>query len=140
MSSEIRCGTCGARISTVQTKFGNRGICSRPGCDIRVNGYGIQSDKETRELRKDCHLLFDSVWKRKLMSRKEAYVWLASVLEIDPEEAHFGKMDKERLEAALNLTVEKLKELLKQRELEIEEEKWDIVRMPEDDFLDPFWD
>ena len=37
---------------------------------------GSMANRETRDLRKQCHRLFDPLWKEKKMSRKEAYDYL----------------------------------------------------------------
>lgn len=51
---------------------------------------GTLADEVTRAARRDCKVSFESVWKTGLLSRSEAYKWLAQELGISPGDCHFG--------------------------------------------------
>ena len=60
---------------------------------------GSLANKELRELRKKCHLLFDAQWKGKRnekLSKKKAYVWLQKFMNLPDELAHFGMFNIEQ--------------------------------------------
>ena len=47
------------------------------GCHQNTNNpLGTMANKELRELRTECHKLFDPLWKGGKMNRKEAYNFL----------------------------------------------------------------
>jgi len=65
---------------------------SRPFKVARLTG------QELAELKQKTHQSFDRIWKRKLMTRKEAYHWLSHVMGIPEPQAHMSSMQsKERL-------------------------------------------
>lgn len=45
-----------------------------------------------KELRDKAHKSFDRIWKRRHMSRKQAYKWLAKSLQMPLHSAHMSKM------------------------------------------------
>lgn len=72
-------------------------ICeSTIGSDTRGNPQGVPGDKETKQLRIECHQVFDSWWKNGSMTRKEAYLELQAVMEMLEAEAHFGSFNAEQ--------------------------------------------
>ena len=56
----------------------------------RCDAYVSVHDGNLRNKRIRAHRAFDRLWKSRLMTRSEAYDWLAFKLEIEPEEAHIG--------------------------------------------------
>ena len=59
---------------------------------------GRIANKELRELKKECHALFDPAWQgNKRLTRGKAYGRLATLLGIPIEECHFGWFDKDTL-------------------------------------------
>ena len=40
-----------------------------------------------------AHAKFDLIWKRKIMTRRQAYVWLQNAMEMTEAQAHMGHMD-----------------------------------------------
>ena len=52
---------------------------------------GTLANSRLRSLRKGAHKAFDELWKSKLMSRKDAYIWLAKQLDIPLEACHIGQ-------------------------------------------------
>jgi hypothetical protein len=64
---------------------------------------GTLANKETRELRKKVHALFDPYWKGGKMTRDQAYVKLASMLNIDKKICHVAMFDEVRCRQAIHL-------------------------------------
>lgn len=66
--------------------------------------YGTVAKKTLRDLRHQCHLVYDPLWKKKLeltgksvkYIRGKAYRWLAELLGIDPQESHIGYLNEEQ--------------------------------------------
>lgn len=56
---------------------------------------GTAAKSNLRKLRKRVHLRFDPLWKNKLMTRTDAYKWLAEILEIPVYECHTGYFREE---------------------------------------------
>lgn len=50
-------------------------------------------DPEVRRLRQAAHRAFDPLWQTGLMTRREAYRWLAARLGVYEYEAHMGNME-----------------------------------------------
>ena len=73
-------------------------VCSRyPVCDSYVRVHpgtktpmGTMANRELRTLRNEAHRAFDQLHKRGLMTREDAYRWLASVLGVPMGQAHIG--------------------------------------------------
>lgn len=88
-------------------EFGN-GMCflcddcrSYVGCHPDGRSLGILSNHEMREKKKQCHALFDPIWKSKKIKRGDLYGVLADLLKIDKRECHFGWFDTDRLNQAI---------------------------------------
>lgn len=58
---------------------------------------GRIANKELRELKKECHALFDPLWKSGRITRNDGYKSLAKALNIPHKDCHFGWFDKEML-------------------------------------------
>lgn len=54
---------------------------------------GRLANAELREWKKRAHAAFDPAWKSGLLSRKEAYARLQTMLGMTASEAHIGKFD-----------------------------------------------
>jgi hypothetical protein len=68
---------------------------------------GTPADKTTREARAAAHSVFDPLWKKGKMSRRDAYSWLAKELGITMDECHFGMFDLETCNKAIKLCFRK---------------------------------
>lgn len=72
--------------------------------------YGRLADARLRASKRETHRAFDRLWKEGGMTRTEAYTWLATELNLSPQEAHVGMLDLEQCakatEAAQNLWIE----------------------------------
>ena len=73
-------------------------VCSRyPECDSYVRTHpgtlipvGTLANKDLRALRKEAHYYFDQLFQKGVMSKQEAYVWLAGLLQAPISHAHIG--------------------------------------------------
>ena len=73
-------------------------VCSRfPACDSYVRVHpgtkipmGTMANRQLRALRNEAHHYFDQLYKRGLMSKEDAYQWLASILAAPMGQAHIG--------------------------------------------------
>lgn len=86
------CTACGAYVGTHEP---------RPD-----EALGILGNKEMRDMKMQCHALFDEKWKnersykKRHMARRKAYQDLADNLGIPVEECHFGYFDMNMLQKA----------------------------------------
>jgi DNA-directed RNA polymerase subunit RPC12/RpoP len=95
-------------------EYGNGRCYKCVNCDAYVGVHdgtdiplGRLANKELRELKKQCHTLFDPVWKQhKSIKRKQTYEQLAIALEIPIRECHFGWFDKDMLLKAKQILAE----------------------------------
>lgn len=89
------CKCCGAYVGT---------HAPRPR-----DAMGILANWEMRELKKECHALFDPMWKGKPKANKkrnDLYAWLAREMDIPREDCHFGYFDTEKLKTAKRILTE----------------------------------
>jgi hypothetical protein len=111
------CEYCGASVvftsneAVYGKKYGN-GMCYKcTGCDSYVGVHsgteiplGRLANQEQRNLKVQCHALFDPLWKNNgPISRGQAYGWLADTLGIPHEECHFGWFDRITLRRCLRI-------------------------------------
>lgn len=111
------CNLCGGKVEYISNdkiygrKYGS-GFCYHcKECGAYVGTHkhrphialGILADAELRELKKQCHDIFDCQWKSGKIKRKKAYENLAEKLEIPVAECHFGWFDKPMLEKAIEI-------------------------------------
>lgn len=92
-------------------EYGNGRCYKCVSCDAYVGVHdgtdiplGRLANKELRDLKKQCHALFDPVWKQeKNIKRTQLYEKLARKLCIPTSECHFGWFDEEMLTKALTI-------------------------------------
>lgn len=73
-------------------------VCSHyPACDTYVRTHagtkipvGTLANKELRSLRKEAHHYFDQLYKSGLMTKEDAYGWLAAAIDAPMSQAHIG--------------------------------------------------
>lgn len=73
-------------------------VCSHyPQCDTYVRTHpgttipvGELANRELRVLRNRAHHYFDQLHHRGLMTKQEAYLWLAALLQVPLSQAHIG--------------------------------------------------
>lgn len=58
---------------------------------------GRMADKTTRHIRAKVHESFDPIWRSGLMSRSDAYRWLAAALNIEYDLCHISWLSREQL-------------------------------------------
>lgn len=82
-------------------------------CDARVGTHkgsktplGTLANAALRDLRMQCHKVFDRKWKSGKMSRTDAYVWLQEHMNLPAEKAHIGMFDKEQCNKLLKILKE----------------------------------
>lgn len=94
-------------------------VCSRyPECDayVRVHAgtripVGSMADHKLRALRRSAHRSFDQLHESGLMSKEDAYRWLADMICVPLAHAHIGHLN----EYYCKQVIEKSSELLKRR-------------------------
>lgn len=73
-------------------------VCSNyPRCDAYVRTHpgtnipvGTLANRELRTLRNQAHHYFDQLYLSGLMSKQDAYLWLAGLLQVPLSKAHIG--------------------------------------------------
>lgn len=76
------CEPCNAFVGTHKVKSG-----------AYYKPLGTLANTETRNARRDAHAVFDVLWRKKYMTRSEAYKWLGNKLGLTPEKCHIGESD-----------------------------------------------
>ena len=115
----VICPYCGKKAEYIDSSryylngvsYGMIYICRH--CDATVGVHkgtntplGTLANKDLRKLRKECHDLFDTLWRGKARrSRQKAYAYMARLMDIDIDQAHIGMFREEDCE----LLIEKLK-------------------------------
>lgn len=100
------CDICGASVG-----------CHRAGTwhNDRIHTgdepLGIMADRELRQWRLRMHRLFDPIWKKYRMTRRQAYAALADKLEINVDDCHISHFTKEQM-PKVQAAVEELREEL----------------------------
>lgn len=87
-------------------------------CDAYVGTHkgttkplGRLANKELRKAKSAAHRAFDPLWKFGGMKRKEAYKWLAEVLNIKSADCHIGMFDVEMCEDVVTHSLNKQEDL-----------------------------
>lgn len=85
------------------------------GCHpLTYNPLGKLASPETRALRKAAHQSFDTLWRQGLMTRTDAYEWLASALRLKPDECHISMLSDSDLQKTEILSEGKVFQLREQ--------------------------
>ena len=126
----MKCPYCGAEVilkdapfvyhNTKSKAYGKVWVCSNyPKCNAYVGCHsgtsipkGRLANPRLRTLKKEAHKQFDPLWKSGLMTRREAYRWLASMLHIDIDECHIGMFDVKMCQKVIHLCKEQNNEVL----------------------------
>ncbi len=79
-------------------------------CDARVGTHrnsktplGTLANAALRDLRMQCHKIFDRKWKCGKMSRKKAYKWLQKAMGLSEEKAHIGMFNENQCKKLLQI-------------------------------------
>ena len=102
----ITCPYCGSRAILQKGSYvhGEKSkeeylyVCSKyPKCNSYVGVHkgtkiakGVLADPQLRHKRICAHRIFDTIWKRKLMTKKEAYRWMEYAMGIPSDMAHIA--------------------------------------------------
>ena len=84
-----------------KSKGGKVYVCSRyPECNSYVGVHpgtniakGTLADKQLRFKRIQAHQTFDQIWKNHILSKSNAYRWIADKFCLTAKEAHIGEFD-----------------------------------------------
>ncbi len=102
----IRCPYCGstAILRDASYVYGNHSkggqlyVCSHyPACNAYVGVHpgtkipkGTLANKTLRQKRILAHTIFDQIWKQGILSKQEAYRWIADTFCLSKRQAHIG--------------------------------------------------
>ena len=115
------CPYCGARVTLERDSkvYGGKSYggkvyrcCKFPECNSYVGvhrgtkvAFGLIADPELRRVKTEAHNVFDILWKYGPMTRRQAYRWLSSTLEVPQDLCHIGYFNKELCEEAIQACV-----------------------------------
>ena len=68
---------------------------------------GSLAKEELRVLRMKAHEIFDSLWRKWGITRREAYAYLQNLMDMTPEQAHIGRFNEHECQKLLKLLKEK---------------------------------
>ena len=110
-----KCPFCGGGIKYTSNaeiygkEYGNGKCYLCRNCDAYTGVHkntniaiGIIANKKMRNLRNQCHHIFDTLWKN-AKERNKLYYKLSQLMNISREHCHFGHFDTEELEQALKI-------------------------------------
>ena len=111
--SAMRCQYCGGTVVLRSADGINYPRCdayvrTHPGTNIPV---GTLANRELRTLRNQAHHYFDQLYLSGLMSKQDAYLWLAGLLQVPLSKAHIGFLG----EYYCNEVIAESKKLLERR-------------------------
>lgn len=115
---QIRCPYCGANtvirpaseIYQDPRRTDELYVCSNyPRCNSYVSMYpgtkkpmGPLANGDLRNLRIRAHRKFDQIWQTRIMSRDQAYRWMADYFCLPLREAHIGNFNEYRCKELIN--------------------------------------
>ena len=113
-----RCPYCGsvAHLRPASEIYGDPShpgklyVCSRyPACNSYVATYpgtdvpmGPLANGDLRHLRIRAHRTFDRIWQSQLMTRQQAYRWMADFFGLRLDDAHIGMFGTYRCQALID--------------------------------------
>lgn len=84
-------GTTAASVASAVGRS-EQGVMPSDGYPGTMEPMGTIANKQLRRMRKEAHHYFDQLHARKIMSRKEAYLWLSDMLGLPVDQTHIGLM------------------------------------------------
>ncbi|AJD83131.1 hypothetical protein [Paracoccus phage vB_PmaS-R3] len=104
-----RCDNCNSsriRLHKNHRRNRNKYVCQRCYASVYCHKgtnipLGYMATAHTRYLRAKAHEAFDVLWRHSLLTRDEAYEWLARILGIALENAHIGRLTDAQLERVI---------------------------------------
>ena len=110
-----QCQNCNARVGC------HKGT-TRPLGDVANEGLRLK--------RMETHRVFDTFWKRRHMTRSNAYKWLSEQLDIPREEVHIGGFEMDTCEKLIRLCREYENQSYKDKQAKKENQNEQSVRTP----------
>lgn len=126
-----QCPYCGSKVILQDSiiiyrkqSYGLVYTCEKyPRCDAYVSCHkgtkkplGTLANAELRSIRNLGHATFDRIWKEKILTRTQAYAWLAKRLGLKVEQTHFAMFDKETALKAIDIANQYYNNVMKSRE------------------------
>ena len=110
----INCPVHGKPMMMCNTKYGPRFDCIETHCDWMCWGGQTSTpcNGPIRDARQNAHCIFDNLWKSGKMGRNAAYKWLCEAMDMSREECHIGMFDVDECNRVVEVSKEKLAELL----------------------------
>lgn len=106
-------------------------------CNARVGCHkgttrplGDVANEVLRLKRMEIHRVFDTFWKRRHMTRSNAYKWLSEQLDIPREEVHIGGFEMDTCEKLIRLCREYENQSYKDKQAKKENQNEQSVRTP----------
>lgn len=106
-------------------------------CNARVGCHkgttrplGDVANEVLRLKRMETHRVFDTFWKRRHMTRSNAYKWLSEQLDIPREEVHIGGFEMDTCEKLIRLCREYENQSYKDKQTKKENQNEQSVRTP----------
>lgn len=109
------CPYCGKQSQLVDSQvvygkpFGKLYLCTP--CDAYVGVHkgtdkakGRLANRALRYWKKEAHKYFDVIWQQDIMSRRSAYKWLSSQLNIPAKYTHIGMFSIKTCQSVVNLS------------------------------------
>lgn len=95
---ELVCPKHKVRLVKQSTQYGKRWHCPANDCTVACWGGSTSTpaDDATRTARHKAHLVFDPLWKKGGIERKELYRLLSEFMGIEREHAHIGMFNIEQ--------------------------------------------
>lgn len=96
----VKCPDCNSDMVLKYSRYGKFWGCSTwPSCGATHGAHpngkplGIPANSATKKLRIEAHGKFDERWKRRSMTRKQAYRELQEIMNLPKKSAHIGRFD-----------------------------------------------
>lgn len=91
-----RCTPCDAHVGCHPPADGPRG-----GVGDGTVPMGRLANAELRRAKTAAHAVFDPFWQAARMRRRDAYLWLAQELGVEPAKCHIGMFDVDQCQAVI---------------------------------------
>ena len=117
---EVVCQYCGNKAESVdgsviyphRPDLSNLKFFQCKSCDAYVGchketgePFGTLADKDTRKARKSAHKHFDPFWRKRGVSRREAYKLLSEHMGLPVEKTHIGNFDVEQCKRVMMFNI-----------------------------------
>jgi hypothetical protein len=111
----VHCDYCGRRAEFVDSKavygksYGMIYLCRACGAYVGTHPgsstpLGRLANAQLRKWKRAAHEAFDPLWKSKLFTRYDAYIWLAEKMRLPLEKTHIGMFDVPECKQVIKLS------------------------------------